>query len=216
MDIALAASAALMGLAGTPHCAAMCGAACSGVVQRCGGTRRASLALQLGRFASYALAGAIVAAGSGTIGRLAEAAPLLRPLWAMAHAAALGLGIWLVWRGKVPSWLGSLAPLRASTSGRAWRAALVGAGWAVLPCGLLQSALIVASFASGSVGGAGVMGAFALASGAGLALMPWGWQRWGRGTAAMRVAGVILVGTSGYALAHGLRMAIDGLCAVPS
>ena len=65
-DTALAASALLMGLAGAPHCAAMCGAACGGIARGCGGangTVRAGWALQVGRIASYALAGALVAAG---------------------------------------------------------------------------------------------------------------------------------------------------------
>ncbi|NWG73003.1 MAG: sulfite exporter TauE/SafE family protein, partial [Rubrivivax sp.] len=39
MDAALAFSALLMGLAGSPHCVAMCGAACTGIAGRCGGDR---------------------------------------------------------------------------------------------------------------------------------------------------------------------------------
>jgi sulfite exporter TauE/SafE len=221
-DAALIASALLMGLAGGPHCAAMCGAACGGIVRRCGGAapRRATLALHLGRVASYAFAGALIAASVGSIGRWADAAPVLRPLWAMVHVAAIALGGWLVWHGTAPAWLGSLQPLRGvSASGGVGRAALIGAGWAVLPCGLLQSALIVASFASGPAQGAGVMAAFALASGLSLGLAPWLWQRlrtsrW-QGAGAVRLAGLILVGSSTYGLVHGLSLAIAGLCATP-
>lgn len=36
LDLTLAASAALMGLAGTVHCAAMCGPAAAAVGARCG------------------------------------------------------------------------------------------------------------------------------------------------------------------------------------
>ena len=220
-DAALVASALLMGLAGGPHCAAMCGAACGGVLRRCGASapRRATLALHLGRVASYAVAGALVAASVGGIGRLAEAAPLLRPWWAMLHVAAIALGGWLIWRGEAPAWLGTLRPLRTGAAGGAWRAGVIGAGWAVLPCGLLQSALIVASFASGAASGAGVMIAFALASGASLGMAPWLWQRlrqagW-QGAGAVRLAGAILAGSSLYALVHGLSLAIAGVCATP-
>ena len=57
LDAALIGSAALMGLAGAPHCAAMCGAAQTSLA---GGARRPMLLLQLGRLASYAAAGALV------------------------------------------------------------------------------------------------------------------------------------------------------------
>ncbi len=49
-DAALAATALLMGLAGGPHCAAMCGAAQAGLTAQ--GGARAVVALQLGRLAS--------------------------------------------------------------------------------------------------------------------------------------------------------------------
>ena len=43
MDTALILGAGLMGLAGTPHCAAMCGAPCAAVTQRCGSQARHGL-----------------------------------------------------------------------------------------------------------------------------------------------------------------------------
>jgi sulfite exporter TauE/SafE len=48
-DAALAATALLMGLAGGPHCAAMCGTAQAGLTAQ--GGARAVVALQLGRVA---------------------------------------------------------------------------------------------------------------------------------------------------------------------
>ena len=62
MDAALVTSAALMGLAGGPHCAAMCGAACK-LAARAGsdgsarGDARALLALHAGRAVGYAALG---------------------------------------------------------------------------------------------------------------------------------------------------------------
>ncbi len=234
MDAALAASALLMGLAGVPHCAAMCGAAYAGMAGRHGAQAapRTMWALQFGRLAGYAAAGALVAASVSAFANLAVAAPLLRPLWALVHVAAIALGVQLAWRGRAPAWLagagerarGALQaqPLRfvARVPAPA-RSAALGACWAVMPCGLLQSALIVAALASGPVQGAGVMAAFAIASAPGLWFAPALWRRLrrDRGTAgtaptlAVRLAGLLLVGSSGFALVHGLSAAIDqALC----
>jgi sulfite exporter TauE/SafE len=101
---------------------------------------------------------------------------------------------------------------------------MAGACWAAMPCGLLQSALIVAALASGPLQGAGVMAAFGLASAASLALVPWVWRRLAlrrgaliRPTFAVRLAGALLVGSSVFALAHGLADEIDrAICATLS
>ena len=107
MDTALALSALLMGLAGSPHCVAMCGAACAGIAGRCGRERpqRALLALHLGRLLSYAAGGAVAAGSVGALATLAAWSPTLRPLWTLVHAAALGLGVWLLWTGRQPAFL---------------------------------------------------------------------------------------------------------------
>jgi sulfite exporter TauE/SafE len=101
---------------------------------------------------------------------------------------------------------------------------MAGACWAAMPCGLLQSALIVAALATGPLQGAGVMAAFGLASAASLALVPWVWRRLAlrrgaliRPTFAVRLAGALLVGSSVFALAHGLADEIDrAICATLS
>lgn len=223
MDAALAASALLMGLAGGPHCAAMCGAACGAVA----GTRRRSpalLALHGGRLAGYAAGGAIAAAGVAGLGSLASAAPLVRPLWSIVHVAAVALGVWLLWTGRAPAWLSS-APPRLAAAGQPIRfartlprpagAALAGACWVAIPCGLLQSALLVAALASSPVAGAATMAAFATGSSAALALAQGAWSRLGRGgrraplaSWSVRLAGALLAGASGFALWNGLGAAI--------
>jgi len=237
MDAALIASAALMGIAGAPHCAAMCGAAygaLGGTTSRAAFAPAAAAALHVGRASGYALAGAAVAVGVGGLGTLALAAPLLRPLWAMVHVAAIVLGVWLAITGRVPAWL-SAAPRAAR-----WldaqpvrivrrlpppaRAGIVGACWVGVPCGLLQSALLVAALASGPAQGATVMAAFAVASAPGLWLGPALWQRLVRGRAdaraatwSVRAAGALLAGASAFALWHGLGEAIaDALCRTPA
>ena len=233
MDAALFVSALLMGLAGGPHCAAMCGAAHGAIAQRGGAAQaqQALLALQAGRLVSYALAGALVAQSVSWVRSFEAAAPLLRPLWTMLHVAAIALGLWLVWSGRAPAWLAQASRQASPVAGTqplrffarmpaARRAGLLGLCWAGMPCGLLQSALIVAALASGPVQGAGVMAGFAAASSLSLWLVPRLWLRFGaragrigESSLAVRLAGGLLAGSSIFALAHGLGSAIaQALC----
>jgi sulfite exporter TauE/SafE len=220
MNSALAATALLMGLAGAPHCAAMCGAACAGVARACGGASQASnlAALHVARLLAYATGGAIVAAGVSWLSSGAQEG--LRPLWSLVHAAALGLGVWLLWHGRQPIWLERLGRRPAAEPGRVvWlrgpaRAAAVGSAWVVMPCGLLQSALVVAALGNGPLDGALLMGLFAAASALGLWFGPAVWQRLqGAGASASqwgtRVAGLLLAGASLWALWHGVAPAPD-------
>ncbi|MBC7733089.1 MAG: sulfite exporter TauE/SafE family protein [Bacteriovorax sp.] len=237
MDLALAVSALLMGLAGGPHCAAMCGAAYGGIARQGGpeGAGRAMLALQLGRLASYAAAGGLVAASMAWLGSLREAAPLLKPIWTLLHVSAVALGLWLLWQGRAPAWLAGAGrsgsrlmeakPLRfVARIPPTARAGAIGACWAAMPCGLLQSALLVAALASGPLQGAGVMAVFAIGSAVSLWLAPWLWLRLqgqrgqaaARSTLAVRLAGVLLIAASTFALVHGLREAIDQALCLPS
>ena len=107
MDASLVLAALLMGLAGAVHCTAMCGAACSALVQRCGGASlpHTTLGFHIGRLASYAAGGAIAAAGVNAVGAWSQAAPAVRPLWTLVHVAALMLGLWLAWTGRQPALL---------------------------------------------------------------------------------------------------------------
>ena len=226
MDSALVASALLMGLAGGPHCAAMCGAACSAVA---GSARPASaslLALHGGRLIGYAAGGAIAAAGVASLGSFETAAPLLRPLWSMVHVAAIALGVWLLWTARAPGWLSQVKPRLASiaserpirfmrTLPRSAGAALGGACWVAIPCGLLQSALLVAALASTPAAGAATMAAFAAGSTLVLVFAQGLWSglgglRPGAPLAALsvRLAGALLAGSSLFALWHGLGAAL--------
>ena len=231
MDSALVATALLMGLAGGPHCAAMCGAACNAVAGRAGAASAPMLALHAGRVAGYAAAGALVAGGISSLGTFETAAPLLRPLWGMVHVGAIALGGWMLTAGRVPRWLTLPSPRAAALAGARpirvvrrlpapARAGLAGACWAAMPCGLLQSALLVAALASGPAPGAVVMSAFAIASTLGLWLAQGVWLGLrhagdGRRFAALsvRAAGALLVGSSAFALWHGLGRALCGVAA---
>ncbi len=226
-----------MGLAGGPHCAAMCGAACSVVAGPAGdagprghGAASASLlALHAGRVVGYATMGALAAASVAAIGTFADAAPMVRPLWAIVHVAAVALGVWLAWFGRAPAWLSSakprLAPLAASRPIQVYRrlpaparAGLAGVAWVIVPCGLLQSALLVSALASTPASGAAVMAAFALASTLGLFLAQRLWSGLRRSGAGerlaawpVRAAGALLAGSSLFALWHGLGAALCGI-----
>ena len=118
MDVALALTGLLMGLAGAPHCAAMCGPACAALLGRSGrpvavgGGVQALQAAGTGawwfhgmRVAGYALAGGLVAGGVGLLAWAGQAAPLVRPVWTLFHVAALVLGLWLAITAQQPGWM---------------------------------------------------------------------------------------------------------------
>ncbi|MCK9517210.1 MAG: sulfite exporter TauE/SafE family protein [Ottowia sp.] len=218
MQISLALTALFMGIAGSPHCLAMCGAACAGIGQAAQprGTR-ALLVFQGGRLAGYATLGALAAASMQGLDWLAVHSPVLRPLWTMVHVAALLLGLMLLMRGRQPVWLDAGARrvwawVRLRVRARGLLAPLgLGVAWALLPCGLLYSAVMVAALSGSVASGAAVMALFALGSGVVLFVGPWLLLRLGRfggnGGWGMRVAGLALVLISGWALwmalAHG-------------
>ncbi len=230
MDQALIFSAVLMGLAGTPHCLAMCGAACTAATG--GGQGGRLLGFHAGRLLAYAAAGAVAAASVGSLAALGQAVAALRPLWTLVHVAALGLGLFLVWQGRQPAWMEQLGRARASSvphrPGERWqavrgpaRSAGIGLAWVAWPCGLLQSALLVAALANTPATGALVMAGFAGASAAGLLLGPALWWRLGGAragaavvspAAAVRLAGAALALASAWALGHGVWMRAIAWC----
>lgn len=165
-------TAFLMGLGGVPHCAAMCGAACAALLP--GGVPLLSL---FGRCVGYALLGAVAAVGFGVAAQWGRQVSFLQPLWIMAQALALLLGLWLLWSGTMPRQLDTLGQdayralrvrLNATPAfheGGALRAVwpfVAGMAWAMLPCGLLYAAVMIAALAPDALGGGLVMLAFAV------------------------------------------------------
>lgn len=211
-------TAFLMGWAGGPHCLAMCGAPCAAIAQASAPRSTAALTgFQLGRLLGYGLLGALAAAVMQGLGLLTIYSAALRPVWSLFHAFALVLGLWLIWRAELPQW--ALALGRATWRRiQAWSYRLgsptlgapviMGMLWALLPCGLLYSALVVAALAAQPWQGAMVMGAFALSSGLVLALGPWVLLHWGRNLRVpglgMRLAGLALAFSAATALYLGL------------
>jgi len=226
---ALILATGLMGLAGAPHCAAMCAAPCAAAQRACGSGRAVQPAFHAGRVLGYAAAGAVAASGAGAIQHWLAAVPVLRPFWTLLHLAALGLGLWMLARGRMPLWQRrvwaapdpGLQPVRWQRAKGPLRSGVLGMAWVAWPCALLQSALLVALLANRAWEGAAAMTAFALASSPGLVVGPLLLQRIGRrGGAAVaeaawpvRAAGLALAGGSAWALGHGLWLRVAAWCA---
>ncbi len=255
MQGALVATALLMGLAGGPHCIAMCGAACAGIGRNTGGRSARSLwSFQAGRMLGYAALGGLAATSMQGLGWLSIQSAALRPIWTLFHVAAALLGLMLLWKARQPVWLensarkvwrGARAITGAVTSGANGGPAgksqgatplLIGVLWSLLPCGLLYSALLVAAMSNNPLEGASVMALFALGSGVSLMAGPWLWLRVrprvrgqgssvirfngdagnsGDGRWAIRIAGLALFATSGWALWMGLVHGTAPWCLTP-
>jgi sulfite exporter TauE/SafE len=219
MQTSLALTALIMGLAGGPHCVAMCGAACAGMGQVAGvHQNRALLSFQAGRWLGYSLMGGLAALSVQALGWLTVESAALRPVWSMLHVAAVVLGLLLVWQAKQPVWFdqsaqqlwGKIRRFKGnSVKGNSGKFAplVVGMLWAFMPCGLLYSALMVAALTGNVLDGALTMACFALGSGVSLGLAPWlllKLKSIGDGAWGIRLAGLALASTSSWALWMGL------------
>ena len=222
----LVPTALLMGLAGGPHCIAMCGAACAGISGAAGRERETSGMwwFQLGRLLGYSALGALAAASMQGLGWLTVQSAAIRPVWTLFHVAMALLGMVLLVRARQPIWLESAA--RAVWQGVRTHTARIGRGapvavgalWALMPCGLLYSALLVAALTGEVVEGALVMALFSLGSGASLILTPWLVRRLRGGTSganSIRLAGLALAVTSGWTIWMGLAHNGAPWCVAP-
>jgi sulfite exporter TauE/SafE len=134
------------------------------------------------------------------------------------------LGLLLIWQARQPVWLDGTAR-RLWTRVRALNASwgrgaplAIGALWAFMPCGLLYSALLVAALSGGALEGAATMALFALGSSASLMVGPWLLLRLrgnGSGEWGIRLAGLALLATSGWALWMGLAHDTAPWCVTP-
>ncbi len=214
MQTSMVISALVMGLVGGPHCVAMCGAACAGI-SRAAGTQgtKALWTFQLSRMVGYGLMGAFAAGSVQGLAWFGANTGVLRPFWTMLHVAAFVLGIALLWMARQPAWVDDC-------SQRVWRKAkpvianmgkkapvVLGVGWALMPCGLLYSALLVASLSASAFDGFIIMVAFAAGTSVALTAGPWLLLRVRGGQSgglAIRLAGLALAATSGWALWMGV------------
>ncbi|WP_319004824.1 sulfite exporter TauE/SafE family protein [Hydrogenophaga taeniospiralis] len=219
----MAITALFMGLAGGPHCVAMCGAACAGIGRAAGErSTRALWTFQLSRMVGYALFGAFAAGSVQGLAWLGTNTTAIRPVWTMFHVGALVLGAVLIWQARQPAWIENLGqtvwrkarPVLTTLGQRA--PVVLGVAWALMPCGLLYSALLVASLSANALEGAAIMALFSLGTSVSLTAAPWLLLRLrgGRsGAWGIRLAGLALAATSGWALWMGITHPTGLWCA---
>lgn len=166
---------------------------------------------QAGRLAGYTLLGAT----AGFVGQEVLAAaswqPLFESVWAGLNALLVVLGLSLLLLGREPAWLAaagskltSLKPLRPGHRTEWLRGML----WALLPCGLLYTAIATAILAATPLAAAAVMAAFALGTNLGLYVMEAGLHSLMAGKRAQlayRLNGLILMALAGIGLAAALQ-----------
>lgn len=212
MFSALLAGAGL-GLLSIPHCAAMCGplsqAACSRSAQR-----YAPLHYQAGRIVGYAFVGAL----SGHLGRAVATVALARwlPLLiTIATGSALVLLAGRVWRATQAPPSPLIALGRGAPTLSLWtrwqrllpqHAAAFGMSTALLPCGALAAALLVAAHHADPANGALSMVAFAVASAPGTLVVAWLLQKLPalRSPQLLRATAVLLVALAALLIARPL------------
>ena len=225
MQSSLALTALLMGLAGGPHCIAMCGAACAGIGQAAGPRKNAAMwSFQAGRILGYSALGALAAASMQGLGWLTVQSAALRPVWTLFHVATAMLGMLLLLKAQQPVWLEQAgrkiwSGARSLAAGRGRGTPLViGVLWTFLPCGLLYSALLVATLTGRALDGAAVMALFALGTSVSMMAGPWLWLRLrgkGSGEWGVRVAGLALAASSVWALWMGFAHDAAPWCVTP-
>jgi sulfite exporter TauE/SafE len=185
---------------------------------------RSMLGFLIGRFAGYSAMGALAAASVSALGWLTVQSAAIRPLWSMLHVAALVLGCLLLWQGRQPVWLDAAAQ-RLWRQVRVWGGryghgtpVVIGTLWALMPCGLLYSALMVAALTGHVTEGAMTMALFALGSSVSLGAGPWlllRLKKLGDGTWGIRIAGLALAVISAWALWMGLVQDQAPWCITP-
>lgn len=218
-------TAALMGVAAAPHCAAMCAGACR-LITRSAATGPAWTrwwAWLGGRLFGYAAGGAAAASLGASLRWLSDSQPWARPLWLMLQLAMLVLGLILLWRGRLPllieTWLERTQRPAGTPAGEQvvrWKSELQAAGtgvlWVALPCGVLQAALVIAALASNAVEGAAAMTLFALASTPGLLLGQFIWRKvWPASQNVASRSSPGLPAPSGIAASWSMRLAGAGI-----
>lgn len=206
ITVSLISSAFLMGLAGGPHCVAMCGAACAGF-SKTPNQPDAIYQYHAGRLCGYALLGAIATLAMQSIAWLSSYSKILHPLWTFFHILVFFWGAMLIIFARQPIWVERAGSQLWQKVKKLTRIRLgffyIGLLWALMPCGLLYSALIIASFNGNALGGAISMAAFAAGSSIALFFAPWAWLKLKTRAIepyGMRLAGLILSIASAWAI----------------
>ena len=171
---------------------------------------RRLLAYHSGRLLGYSSAGAVAAMAMQSLAWMTQQTSALRPAWTLLHVAVLAWGLMMMVQARQPAWIENagrsvwarVRPVVAAPGG----VFATGFLWALMPCGLLYSALLVAALSGGPLQGALTMALFGVGSGLWLLAGPWLWLRlrarlnhvrasWGT-----RIAGFLLCGVAMGAL----------------
>lgn len=206
-DFALV-TALLAGFLGGTHCVGMCGGIVAAMSLQ--GQQRQPIAhllgYNLGRLASYCLAGALAGLLGSTAFLSTRLLPLQTGLYVVAQLVLILMGLYLAGLNRSVLWLeraggglwrllqpqfGKLLPIRTPVG-----ALLAGALWGWLPCGLVYSVLVMALASGGASNGALLMLAFGLGTLPNLLAMGWAAshlrtlasQRWVKRVAGLSVA----------------------------
>jgi len=170
-------SAFLAGLLGSGHCAVMCGGiavAFTGLpgVEDTRQVRLRALRMQIGRVASYTLAGVIMASIGLGLATLADPEPVTRFFRVALGGVLILAGLQLMRGPGKMDWLAGpgrrvwqrLQPLTRHflPVNTPWRAYGLGALWGWLPCGLVYTLLLAAWFSASPLHGGALMLAFGL------------------------------------------------------
>jgi sulfite exporter TauE/SafE len=173
MLFAALASGLVAGLVAVPHCTLMCGPLCAYACR--GKDLGAPARYQLGRMTSYTILG--VLAGSLGAGIAALSGSWGSAFFSWSLAIALVVAAIALWRGaSTRSTDTSLVTVGRKKPSLATRvlarvpnhALLLGAASALLPCGALAVAVLLAAGSGTALDGAAVMLGFSLTSGAGV------------------------------------------------
>lgn len=212
----------LVGLLGGTHCMAMCGGIVGALTVGTPPGRRhwpLHLAYNLGRIASYALAGAVMGA-VGQAGLLLEGAlPVQMTLYVLANLMLVALGLYLVGvpqgltfleRGGQKVWA-RLQPLtrRFLPATSVSRALPLGMLWGFLPCGMVYSVLSMTLLTGSALRGAGLMLAFGLGTLPNLLLAGFLLRRFRdvvQGRAVRIAAGLLVVGFGVWGLLNAASL----------
>jgi sulfite exporter TauE/SafE len=190
-DLLLLGGAALSGLLGTGHCAAMCGGiATSFGVRNDGNGWLQALQPNLGRVLGYGVAGAIAGGIGHGIVTIAELPWLAQAMRAAAGAVLVLAALRMLdTRGRLrylamPATLAAraLGPMRRFTHARrgALQRLLAGVLWGWLPCGLSSTVLFAAWLQSSAMQGAATMLAFGAGTLPAMVTLSWSGARLGR------------------------------------
>lgn len=210
----------LIGLLGGTHCVAMCGGIVGALAMGTPARLPLHLAYNVGRIASYTLAGAVVGGVGQASIALAGQWPLRLLLYLLANLMLIALGVYLMgvtralafsercgqklWRHLQPL---TRRYLPARTVAQAFPLGLL---WGWLPCGLVYSALATALTSGSAWRGAGMMLAFGAGTLPNLllaGLLAARLQAYARKPAVRAAAGLLILGFGAWGLFVGSGLA---------